>query len=46
MLGIEASKGALTVGADADLVLLDEQLQVHRTYVGGSLAWERGGGDE
>eukprot|EP00908_Phaeocystis_cordata_P000055 Transcript_1006.p1 GENE.Transcript_1006~~Transcript_1006.p1 ORF type:complete len:458 (-),score=170.98 Transcript_1006:435-1709(-) len=46
VLGIEASKGALTVGADADLVLLDEQLQVHRTYVGGSLAWERGGGDD
>ena len=38
-LGIEASKGTLRVGADADLVLLDDELRVRRTYVAGKLGW-------
>ena len=40
-LGIEGSKGSLAIGADADLVLLDDELRVQRTYIGGSLAWQR-----
>lgn len=34
-LGIEARKGVLVPGADADLVVLSEQLEVLQTYVGG-----------
>ena len=38
-LGLESSKGSLHVGADADLILLDDSLNVHRCYVGGEIAW-------
>jgi N-acetylglucosamine-6-phosphate deacetylase len=34
------SVGAIAPGAMADLVLLDRQLSVVRTYVGGQLAWD------
>lgn len=42
-LGLDTTKGRLDVGYDADLVLLDEELNVCSTYVGGELAWERDG---
>ena len=35
VLGIQEKKGAIKVGADADLVLLDDGLNVLRTWVGG-----------
>lgn len=35
LLGIEFKKGALRTGADADIVLLDENLQVRNVYVRG-----------
>ena len=41
VLGIERSKGSLAVGADADFILLDAQLHVQRTYIGGELVWQR-----
>jgi N-acetylglucosamine-6-phosphate deacetylase len=45
VLGIESSKGSLSVGADADLILLDDNLDVCATYVGGAKAWARASGD-
>ncbi|HVJ82065.1 MAG TPA: N-acetylglucosamine-6-phosphate deacetylase, partial [Planctomycetia bacterium] len=39
MLGLEREIGGLAVGMRADLVVLDSQLQVERTYVGGELVW-------
>ena len=39
LLGLR-NKGSLAPGADADLVLLDGELQVLGCYVGGLLAWE------
>jgi N-acetylglucosamine-6-phosphate deacetylase len=35
LLGIEFKKGALRFGADADIVLLDEALQVSNVWVRG-----------
>ena len=35
LLGLEFKKGVLRTGADADIVLLDESLQVNRVYVRG-----------
>lgn len=40
-LGVADRKGTLEVGADADLVILDETARVARTYIGGRLAWSR-----
>ena len=34
------SKGALDVGMDADLVLLDRQLKVRACWVMGEMAWK------
>jgi N-acetylglucosamine-6-phosphate deacetylase len=39
LLGLEFKKGALRTGADADIVLLDENLQVNQVFVrGGTVA--------
>jgi N-acetylglucosamine-6-phosphate deacetylase len=35
-LGIEMQKGALVVGADADLILLDAELRISKVMIGGS----------
>ena len=40
-LSLASSKGSLHPGADADIILLDEELQVDACYVGGELAWSR-----
>ncbi|WP_068469272.1 N-acetylglucosamine-6-phosphate deacetylase [Candidatus Protochlamydia phocaeensis] len=41
VLGIEKNKGTLQIEADADFIVLDEQLEVHACYIGGELAWKR-----
>jgi len=38
-LGIEKKKGSLTFGADADFVLLDDQLNVLATFIAGKRVW-------
>lgn len=40
VLGIADRKGTLDVGADADFVLLDDQLRVQRTYIAGELVYD------
>jgi N-acetylglucosamine-6-phosphate deacetylase len=40
-LGLDGSKGRIARGFDADLVALDEGLQVAMTFVGGELAFRR-----
>jgi N-acetylglucosamine-6-phosphate deacetylase len=37
VLGLEATKGSVTAGKDADLVLLNTDLSVHATIVAGCL---------
>ncbi|DBA02944.1 TPA: hypothetical protein N0F65_005971 [Lagenidium giganteum] len=41
-LGIDGRKGSLSFGADADFVLLNNDLQVEKTYIAGKLVFERG----
>ena len=41
VLGLESCKGKIAEGFDADLVLLDQELQVQQTWVGGKRVWER-----
>ena len=40
-LGLEEEVGRIAPGAYADLVVLDENLRVQRTMVGGNIVWER-----
>lgn len=40
VLGIEKRKGTLDFGADADFVLLDDDLRVQRTYIAGELVFD------
>jgi N-acetylglucosamine-6-phosphate deacetylase len=35
LLGVDGSKGAIAAGMDADLVVLDDELEVQRTMIGG-----------
>ena len=42
VLGIGARKGSIAPGKDADLVLVDDQLQVHMTLIGGHVVHSRG----
>lgn len=41
VLGLETQKGTLEFGADADFVLLSEDMQVLRTYIAGELVFDR-----
>ncbi|XP_077984138.1 N-acetylglucosamine-6-phosphate deacetylase-like [Glandiceps talaboti] len=41
MLGITDKKGTLDYDTDADFILLDEDLNVYRTYIAGDLVWSR-----
>lgn len=46
VLGMEGRKGTLQrVGADADLVLLDQELNVLATCIAGETVWTRAGAD-
>ena len=40
-MGISANKGNVVVGGDADLVLLNQELYVEKTLVGGNIVYER-----
>uniref|UniRef100_A0A672YNX2 N-acetylglucosamine-6-phosphate deacetylase n=1 Tax=Sphaeramia orbicularis TaxID=375764 RepID=A0A672YNX2_9TELE len=42
LLGISHKKGNLDYGSDADLVLLDDALNVKATYISGEEVWRRG----
>ena len=39
MLGISDCKGTLNYAADADFVMLDDDLRVHATYIAGEKVW-------
>lgn len=39
LLGLESRKGSIEVGRDADMVLLNEDLSVHRTIVAGKVVY-------
>lgn len=41
VLGIDDRKGKIAPGYDADLVVLDEDLQVYLTIIGGEVAYQR-----
>ena len=41
-IGLGAQKGTLAEGLDADIVVLNEELGVEMTMVGGAVAWQRG----
>ena len=40
-LGITNQKGTLDYNSDADLVILDDQLNVLETYIAGELVWKK-----
>ncbi|XP_055366724.1 N-acetylglucosamine-6-phosphate deacetylase isoform X3 [Betta splendens] len=42
LLGISHKKGNLDYGSDADLVLLDDALNVRSTYISGEEVWRKG----
>lgn len=42
-LGIEAQKGTLNYGGDADFVLLDEELHVKSTWIAGECVYQNNG---
>ncbi|CAL8301577.1 unnamed protein product [Merluccius merluccius] len=41
LLGISSRKGSLQYGSDADLVLLDDQLNVKATFISGEEVWRK-----
>ena len=41
VLGISNCKGTLNYGSDADLVLLDDKLNVLKTYIAGHCVYEK-----
>ncbi|MFC1795151.1 amidohydrolase family protein, partial [Planctomycetota bacterium] len=41
LLGLEEKKGTITVGKDADLVLLDNDISVHTTIVAGKIVFQK-----
>ncbi|XP_034046728.1 N-acetylglucosamine-6-phosphate deacetylase [Thalassophryne amazonica] len=42
LLGISHKKGTLNYGSDADLVVLDDDLNIKATYISGEEVWRRG----
>ncbi|XP_022079564.1 N-acetylglucosamine-6-phosphate deacetylase-like [Acanthaster planci] len=46
LLNIHHLKGTLEYGTDADFILLDEGLNVKRTYIGGKMVWDASPAEE
>jgi len=40
VIGLDASKGSLEPGKDADLVIFDDQINVRLTMIGGEVVWQ------
>lgn len=40
-IGVDAVKGSIAVGKDADFVVMDENCNIYKTYVGGELCYEK-----
>ncbi len=41
LLGLENKKGSISVGKDADLILLDDNLSVHTTIIAGKIVFQK-----
>ena len=41
IMGVQARKGSLTVGKDADIVIFDEHINIQTTIVGGKVLYKR-----
>jgi len=41
LLGLESKKGSITVGKDADLILVDENLSVYTPIVAGNIVFRK-----
>lgn len=40
-IGVEKTKGSIEIGKDADLIVMDENCNIYKTYVGGELCYEK-----
>ena len=40
-IGVDARKGSLEIGKDADMIIIDENCNIYKTYVGGELCYEK-----
>ena len=43
-MGVSDRKGALAPGKDADIVLFDDQINIHCTMIGGEVVYTKEGG--
>lgn len=41
VLGIENVKGSLNIGSDADFIVMDDDLYITESYIGGRLVWSK-----
>jgi N-acetylglucosamine-6-phosphate deacetylase len=39
-IGIEKKKGSLEIGKDADIIITDEEFNVNKTIIGGTVRYE------
>lgn len=40
-IGVEKTKGSIEIGKDADLIVMDDNCNIYKTYVGGELCYEK-----
>ena len=43
VIGMEKTKGSLEIGKDADIIVIDDDINVHLTFVKGKVEFDRGG---